>query len=127
MLTIEVQKTGDATVLKCAGRLVRGEAVETLRQAVVSEDDMRIVILDLADVPTVDAGGLTALLSLHQWCRERNVQLKLVSPSHFVQKVLTLTQLDRILHISQFDQTLFAPNGSKCRALSGATDESATA
>jgi anti-anti-sigma factor len=127
MLTIKVRRTSDVAVVKCAGRLVRGEAVRSLRQAVVSENDTRIVMLDLADVKTLDAGGLTALLSLHQWCWERNVQLKLVNPSLFVQKVLTLTQLDRILDISLFDHTLFVPNGSECQGLTGATDDSSIA
>ncbi len=126
MLTIKIQKTGDTAVVKCAGRLVRGEAVRTLRQAVVSAGDTRIVVLDLADVPMLDAGGLTALLSLHQWCGERNVHLKLVNPSHFVQRVLSLTQLDRVLDISLFDQTLFVPTGRECQPLTGATDDSAT-
>jgi ABC-type transporter Mla MlaB component len=61
MLTIKVRKASDVAVVKCAGRLVRGEAVRSLRQAVVSENDTRIVMLDLADVKTLDAGGLTAL------------------------------------------------------------------
>ena len=39
----------------------------TLRSAVVSEKDSRIVVLDLSEVEALDAGGLNALLSLHQW------------------------------------------------------------
>jgi len=35
MMTIEVEKSGDVAVVRCAGRLVRGAEVHTLRQAVV--------------------------------------------------------------------------------------------
>jgi|SRR5208337_3885478 len=115
MLTIEVEKTGDVAVVKCAGRLVRGAEVRTLRQAVVSESNTRIVMLDLSDVETLDAGGLSALLSLRQWARERNVQLKLVNPSHFVQEVLARTKLDRVFEISRFDHALFVLSGSECQ------------
>lgn len=115
MLTIDVERTGDVTVVRCAGRIVRGEAVRTLRNAVVSEKDTRIVVLDLSDVETLDAGGLTALLSLHQWARSRGVQLKLVNPSHFVYEMLTRTQLDSVFDISTFDHALFVLSGAECR------------
>lgn len=111
MLTIEVDKSGDIAVVKCAGHLVRGEEVRSLRQAVVSGKQTRIVMLDLSEVEAIDAGGLTALLSLRQWARERNVQLKLVNPSHFVQEVLTRTRLDRVFDISRFDHALYVLGG----------------
>ena len=111
MLTIDVEKTGDVAVVRCAGRLVRGEEVCTLRQAVVSEKDTRIVVLDLSEVETLDAGGLTALISLRQWALGRGVQLKLVNPSHFVMEVLTRTQLDRVFEISTLEHAIFVLAG----------------
>ena len=107
MLTINVEKTGDVAVVKCTGRIVRGTEVFTLRNAVFSAKDIRIVVIDLSDVEMLDAGGLTALLSLLQWARSRNVQLKLVNPSHFVNEVLTRTGLDRVFEISTFEHALF--------------------
>jgi len=115
MLTLDVEKTGDVAVVRCAGRIVRGEEVRMLRNAVVSEQDTRIVVLDLSDVETLDAGGLTALLSLHQWARSRSVQLKLVNPSHFVHEILTRTRLDRVFDISTFDHALYVLGGVECR------------
>lgn len=107
MLNINVEKTGDVAVVRCAGRIVRGTEVFTLRNAVFSAKDIRIVVIDLSDVEMLDAGGLTALLSLLQWARSRNVQLKLVNPSHFVNEVLTRTGLDRVFEISTFEHALF--------------------
>ena len=86
MLTIDVEKTGDVAVVRCGGRIVRGEEARMLRSAVVSEKNSRIVVLDLSEVESLDAGGLTTLLSLHQWALSRGVQLKLVNPTHFVPK-----------------------------------------
>src|SRR5277367_3488810 len=114
MLTIEVEKTGDVAVVRCGGRIVRGQEARTLRGAVVSEKDSRIVVLDLSEVESLDAGGLTTLLSLHQWARSRGVQLKLVNPSHFVREVLTRTQLDHVFDISALDHALFVLGGSPC-------------
>ena len=111
MLTIEVEKTGDVAVVKCAGHLVRGQEVRSLRQAVVSENNTRIIMLDLSEVEAIDAGGLGALLSLRKWTREHAVQLKLVNPSHFVQEVLARTKLDHVFDISRFDHALFVLSG----------------
>ena len=87
MLNINVEKTGDVAVVRCVGRIVRGTEVFTLRNAVFSAKDIRIVVIDLSDVEMLDAGGLTTLLSLLEWARSRNIQLKLVNPSHFVNEV----------------------------------------
>jgi anti-anti-sigma factor len=113
MLTIDVEKTGDVAVVRCNGRIVRGEEVRTLRSAVVSEKDSRIVVLDLSEVESLDAGGLATLLSLHQWARSRGVQLKLVNPSHFVREVLTRTRLDHVFDISALDHALFVLRGTQ--------------
>jgi anti-anti-sigma factor len=115
MLTIDVEKTNDVVVVKCVGRLVRGEEVKSLRKAVVSENATRVLMLDLSDVEALDAGGLTALLSLRQWARERGVQMRLVNPSHFVQEVLARTQLDHIFEVSRFDHALWVLSGSQCQ------------
>ena len=111
MMTIEVEKSGDVAVVRCAGRLVRGAEVHTLRQAVVSENNTRVIMVDLSEVEALDAGGLAALLSLRQWARERNVQLKLVNPSHFVHEVLARTRLDGVFDISRFDHALYVLSG----------------
>jgi anti-anti-sigma factor len=115
MLAIEVEKIGDVAVVRCAGRLVRGEEVRNLRQTVVCSSNTRIVMLDLSELEMLDAGGLAALLSLRQWAINNKVQLKLVNPSHFVNEVLVRTRLDRVFDISGFDHALFVLGGAECR------------
>ena len=115
MLTLDVEKNGDVAVVRLSGRIVRGEEVRSLRNAVVSEKDSRVVVLDLSDVESLDAGGLTTLLSLHQWARSRGVQLKLVNPSHFVHEILARTRLDHVFDISTFDHALYVLSGADAR------------
>ena len=91
---------------------MRGEEVRTLRNAVLSEKNSRIVVIDLSDVEIAGCGGLTALLSLHQWARSRGVQLKLVNPSHFVHEVLTRTRLNHVFDISSWSMRLFVLRGA---------------
>lgn len=114
MLTIEVERTDDVTVVRCGGRIVRGAEVCTLRNAVVSQQNTRIVVLDLTEVEMLDAGGLTALLALHEWTQDHGIQLKLVNPSHFVHEVLVRTRLDRVFDISTLDHALFVLSGPEC-------------
>jgi len=106
MLTIDVEKANDVAVVHCGGRLVRGAEVSTLRNAVVSEKGTRIMVLDLSQLEFMDAGGLSALVSLHHWSRNHGIQLKLVNPSHLVLEMLTRTRLNRVFEISSLHDAL---------------------
>jgi len=114
MLTLDVEKTGDVTIVRCHGRIVRGEEVFCLRDAVVCGKNTRIVVLDLSEVRALDAGGLAALVSLHEWAKEAGVQLKLVNPSQFVMEVLQRTHLDHVFEISSFHDALMVLSGMEC-------------
>jgi anti-anti-sigma factor len=114
MITIDVERTGDVAVVRCAGRIVRGQEVHSLRTAVIGEKSSRIVVLDLTEVESIDAGGLNTLVSLHEWACARGVQLKLVNPSHFVKEMLTRTKLDRVFDISTFRRALHVLTGAEC-------------
>ena len=106
MFTIEIERTGDVAVARCTGRIVRGDAVRNLRETVVSERDIRVVVLDLSDVRSLDAGGLTALVSLHLWARHRGIQLKLVNPCRFVREMFERTHLNCVFDISSLETAL---------------------
>jgi anti-anti-sigma factor len=121
MLTIDVERSGEIAVLKCAGRIVRGQEVHSLRTSVVAEKDNRIIVLDLTEVETLDAGGLNTLVSLHEWTRSRGIQLKLVNPSHFVWEMLTRTKLDRVFDISTFHRALHVLSGVECSRYAATT------
>jgi len=114
MLTTHVETLKDVAIVRCAGRLVRGEGIRTLKNVVISENDTRIIVLDLSYVESVDAAGLTVLVSLHHWSRSRNIELKLINPSRFVLEMLDRTGLSSVLHISSFHDALVAIVGSSC-------------
>jgi anti-anti-sigma factor len=111
MLTITVDRNGMLSVVRCRGRIVRGQEVHTLRTAVVAEKQSRIIVLDLTDVQSLDAGGLNTLVSLHTWAGGRGIELKLANPSPFVYQMLKRTRLDRVLNISTFHRALFVLGG----------------
>jgi len=112
MLTVDKERTKDIAVVRCSGRLVRGESVSELRHAVAAQKDARVIVLDLTDLEFVDAGGLGTLASLHYWSRSHGIQLKLVNPSPFVRDLLERTGLDRVLEISSIADSLWVLSGS---------------
>lgn len=114
MLTIDVEKTGQIVVVRCAGRIVRGEEVSTLKNAVISEKDIRVIMLDLEEVSLVDAGGLTALVVLHEWACNRGIRMQIVNPSKFVCEIFTRTGLSDIFEVSTFDHALWVLAGAEC-------------
>jgi anti-anti-sigma factor len=115
MLTIDVEKKSEVAVVHCNGRLVRGVEVGTLRNAVVSQKAARIVVLDLSQVEFMDAGGLNALVSLHNWTCKRGIQLKLANPSRLVREMLARTRLNRVFDISSLHDVLTILGGVDCR------------
>ena len=57
MLTTDIERKGSTTVLRCEGRIVVGEELSKLRDAVLCELDKQTIVLDLAAVEVIDAGG----------------------------------------------------------------------
>src|ERR1700730_15282314 len=48
MLSVSIENIGDLAVIECEGRVVRSEAAFRLREAVTSQQDARIIVLDLS-------------------------------------------------------------------------------
>ncbi|HZQ18684.1 MAG TPA: STAS domain-containing protein [Terriglobales bacterium] len=105
MLTAKNERVGDVVIIKCAGRIVRGQEA-VLRNAVLQEKLARMLVLDLTDVELVDAGGLNLLVFLRRWTEDNHTHLKLVNPRPFVREMLTRTHLSCVFDISSFHDVL---------------------
>jgi anti-anti-sigma factor len=105
-LHIKSEQTGDVAVLQCAGRIVRGEAIHFLKDAVTGLKQPRMVVLDLTEIEMLDGGGLGMLVFLHRWTRDNDIQLKLVNPSSFVREMLDRTHLTCVFNISSVDDAV---------------------
>ncbi len=96
MLKITVQKLGDTSILRCHGRIVSSEAGSILHQAVLSQPHSRMLVLDLARVERIDAGGLGMLLGLRESARSSGIMFKLMNATKSVEEILELTHLQRV-------------------------------
>ncbi|HEV7398221.1 MAG TPA: STAS domain-containing protein [Pyrinomonadaceae bacterium] len=99
MLLVQAKKLGSVAVLSVKGRIVIGET-ETLRKAVSSLNQVSAVILDLAQVPTVDARGLGVLLELREQVESNGIRFELTHLTSWVNKVLEITRLDTVFQIT---------------------------
>jgi anti-anti-sigma regulatory factor len=85
MLSVHIENIGDLAVVECEGRVVRSEAAFKLREAVTSQRDARIIVLDLSEVRAVEGGGLGMLVLLQRWAYDHDIRLKLFNPCQPVQ------------------------------------------
>jgi anti-anti-sigma regulatory factor len=97
MLNVTVENIGELAVVECEGKIVQREAALTLRRAVTSQTDARIVVLELSEVHAIAGGGLGMLVFLRQWARVHNIRFLLFNPSKAVRN-----GLKRIRSISEF-------------------------
>jgi anti-anti-sigma regulatory factor len=84
MLNVAVENMGELAVVECEGRIVPSEAAFKLREAVTSQTDARIVVIDLSEVDAIEGGGLGMLVFLQRWAQDRHIRLKLFNPRQSV-------------------------------------------
>ena len=98
MLAVHVKNLETVAVLCLQGRIVNGET-EILREAVHSQaavSEVSAVILDLARVTTVDAGGLGVMLELRAHAEAKGIRFELMNVTKWVSKVLEVSRLDSV-------------------------------
>ena len=99
MLKVHAKNLGTVAVLCLQGQIVNGET-EILRNAVRSVSGAGAVILDLARVSTVDAGGLGVMLELREQAESKGIRFELMNTTKWVNRVLEVTHLDSVFQIT---------------------------
>jgi anti-anti-sigma factor len=103
MLKIRARNLGQVAFLCMQGQIVNGET-ENLRKAVLAlsmaQSEVSTVVLDLALVSTVDAGGLGVLLELRDQIQAKGIGFKLMNVSRLIGRVLEVTRLDSVFEVT---------------------------
>jgi anti-anti-sigma factor len=115
MLKVHAKNLGNVAVLCLQGRIVKGET-EILRNALDSLSEVSTVILDLARVTTVDAGGLGVMLELREQAESKGICFELMNVTELVGRVLEVTRLDSVFEIKS--EVEFFPGVSRNRRAS---------
>src|SRR6202166_2922104 len=91
MPSLHIDNVGEMAIIECAGRFVRTETAFELRDAVTSQTNARVVVLDLTEMHAIGGGGLGTLLLLQRWAQDHDIRFKLFNPSGPV--------LDKLKHV----------------------------
>jgi anti-anti-sigma regulatory factor len=119
MLSVHIENIGEMAIIECEGRIVRSEAAFRLREAVSSQEDAGIIVLDLSEVTAVEGGGLGMLVFLQQWAQDHDVRLKLFNPRQSVR--------DRLEHVNSMREFDIATLDEMMALLAGAGGHYASA
>jgi len=112
MLKVHTKNLGSVAILCLQGRIVNGET-EALRRAVDFQSDAGAVVLDLARVNTIDAGGLGVMLELRQQTKSRGIGFKLMNVPKLVSRVLEITRLNSVFQITTRVELLSSVSSGK--------------
>jgi anti-anti-sigma factor len=93
------------------GRFLNGIAATILRESVFNQAGANTLILDLADIDLIDAGGLGALLELREWTQLTGIEFKLMNVIGRIRQVFEITRLDSVFDITSEDMILSAATG----------------
>jgi anti-anti-sigma factor len=119
MLKVSAEKFGGTAILRFEGRIAVGGGTEILRNAVISQVDVNAVILDLARVSGIDAGGLGAMLELREVIQSKGVAFRLMNVTKLVGQLLRLTCLDSVFEISTEVEVLSVASAGRPAAAVG--------
>ena len=98
MLKVQPRNSGTAVIFYLQGQIVNGET-DILKNAVAFQPNVSAVILDLAGVNLVDAGGLGVMLQLREQAKSRGIRFELMNLNKWVRYVLEVSRLDSVFEV----------------------------
>jgi len=102
-MNFETKRIGDVTVFKLNEKrldtsisgLLKGEFTMILKVEGVNK-----MIIDLSEVESCDSSGLSAILVANRIVSANEGQIRLAAPSEKVHTLIKITQLDRVLPVT---------------------------
>lgn len=101
MLRVTVEDVADVRVVSCRGRMVMGEPLETVRDAVLCHSN-RIVRLDMTALTRIDAAGLGLIASLCCLAYAAEIDFRVVNPTKRVRELLKAVRLDFAIDVAPY-------------------------
>ncbi len=109
-MTISERKSGDVTVLDVEGKILLGEGDVQLKRKIdeLIERNEKLLLLNLANVPYMDSGGLGEVVRSYTTVKRAGGDLKLVNATKRISDLLTITKLITVFEV--FDDEAHAVN-----------------
>jgi len=100
-MTITERKSGDVTVLDVEGKILLGEGDVQLKRKIdeLIERNETKLLLNLANVPYMDSGGLGEIVRSYTTVKRAGGDLKLLNATKRISDLLTITKLITVFEI----------------------------
>jgi len=106
MPNIHIDNVGDMAVVECEGRFIRSEDAFKLRNAVTSQCDAQVVVLDLTEMRAIGGGAVGMLVYLQRWAHDHDIRFKLFNPSRAVREKLEHTNSMSEFKVASLDEMM---------------------
>jgi anti-sigma B factor antagonist len=93
LLTFEIDRAGDAAVVRCHGKLVAGVSEVLYIKVRELIPDTKRIVLDLTDLTRMDSMGIGTLVRLYVSARSAGCDLELINLGKQVRQLLGTTNL----------------------------------
>ncbi len=108
-LSLDTREVGRVTIVRCIGRLVSGNASDSLRTHVSwLLRDRRLIVLDLGEVGFIDSSGLGTMVRALATTRQARGDLKLCKVPESVRKVLEMSRLTAMFDTHESEERAVA-------------------
>lgn len=100
-MKITERKSGDVTILEVEGKILLGEGDVQLKRKVdelVERNEIKL-LLNLANVPYMDSGGLGEIVRSYTTVKRASGELKLLNATKRISDLLTITKLITVFEI----------------------------
>ena len=105
-LSLDTRRVGQVTVVRCSGRIVAGPETESLRAHVSGMLlERKHFVLHLGEVVFIDSSGIGAMVRLLTSSRQSRGDLKLCNVPQPIDKVLRLTNLNRLFETHESEES----------------------
>jgi len=100
-MTITERKSGDVTILDVEGKILLGEGDVQLKRKIdeLIERAETKLLLNLANVPYMDSGGLGEIVRSYTTVKRAGGDLKLLNATKRISDLLTITKLITVFEI----------------------------
>jgi len=105
-LTINQRQVGPVTILDLHGDIGLGAASQMLRRTIrdLMEGGSTKIVLNFSRVDWMDSAGVGELAGAYLPMKTKGGEIKFLNPTKHVQRVLQLTQLDRVFEVHTDEQ-----------------------
>jgi anti-sigma B factor antagonist len=93
LLTLDIERKDDLTVVRCHGKLVAGVSTNLYAQVCPLIPDSKRIVLDLTDLIQLDSMGLGTLVRLYVSSKSGGCELVLIHLGKRVRELLGITNL----------------------------------